>query len=46
MTVARSVAPGGLLLIRGIQYNPLQHTARWCRDTGVNYIAVFELAER
>lgn len=32
--------------LRGMQYNPLQHTARWCRDTSVNYIAIFELAER
>jgi 2-polyprenyl-6-hydroxyphenyl methylase/3-demethylubiquinone-9 3-methyltransferase len=32
--------------LRGMQYNPLKHTARWCRDTSVNYIAVFELTER
>nr|WP_315426654.1 bifunctional 2-polyprenyl-6-hydroxyphenol methylase/3-demethylubiquinol 3-O-methyltransferase UbiG [uncultured Albidiferax sp.] len=32
--------------LRGMQYNPLRHTAQWCRDTSVNYIAVFELAER
>jgi 2-polyprenyl-6-hydroxyphenyl methylase/3-demethylubiquinone-9 3-methyltransferase len=31
--------------LRGMQYNPLQHRARWCRDTSVNYIAVFELIE-
>lgn len=30
----------------GMQYNPLQHTARWCRDTRVNYMAVFERAPR
>ena len=32
--------------LRGMQYNPLQHTARWCRGTRVNYLVVFELAER
>jgi 2-polyprenyl-6-hydroxyphenyl methylase/3-demethylubiquinone-9 3-methyltransferase len=31
--------------LRGMQYNPLQHTARWCRDTRVNYMAVFERAQ-
>jgi 2-polyprenyl-6-hydroxyphenyl methylase / 3-demethylubiquinone-9 3-methyltransferase len=28
--------------LRGMQYNPFKHTARWCQDTSVNYIAVFE----
>jgi len=32
--------------LRGMQYNPLQHTARWCRDTSVNYMSVFELERR
>lgn len=32
--------------LRGMQYNPLRHTARWCKDTSVNYMAVFELAQR
>lgn len=32
--------------LRGMQYNPFKHTAQWCRDTSVNYIAVFKLAER
>ena len=30
--------------LRGMHYNPLQHTARWCEDTSVNYMAVFERA--
>jgi 2-polyprenyl-3-methyl-5-hydroxy-6-metoxy-1,4-benzoquinol methylase len=29
-----------------MHYTPLQHTARWCRDTSVNYMVVFELAQR
>ena len=29
----------------GMQYNPLQHTARWCEDTRVNYMAVFERSQ-
>lgn len=32
--------------LRGMQYNPLKHTARWCRDTSVNYMSVFELERR
>jgi 2-polyprenyl-6-hydroxyphenyl methylase/3-demethylubiquinone-9 3-methyltransferase len=32
--------------LRGMQYNPLKHTARWCRDTSVNYMTVFELTGR
>ena len=31
--------------LRGMRYNPLQHTARWCKDTRVNYMAVFERAQ-
>ena len=31
--------------LRGMQYNPLQHTARWCQDTSVNYMAVFARTE-
>ena len=31
--------------LRGMQYNPLQHTARWCQDTRVNYMAVFARTE-
>jgi 2-polyprenyl-6-hydroxyphenyl methylase/3-demethylubiquinone-9 3-methyltransferase len=32
--------------LRGMQYNPLQHTARWCQDTRVNYMLVFENTKR
>jgi 2-polyprenyl-6-hydroxyphenyl methylase/3-demethylubiquinone-9 3-methyltransferase len=31
--------------VRGMQYSPLQHTARWCPDTRVNYLMVFERAQ-
>lgn len=31
--------------LRGMQYNPLRHTARWCKDTSVNYMSVFELSQ-
>jgi 2-polyprenyl-6-hydroxyphenyl methylase/3-demethylubiquinone-9 3-methyltransferase len=48
----RFVRPGELALaasrsglaqtdIRGMAYNPFQHTASWCRRTHVNYISVF-----
>ncbi|MGI9217831.1 MAG: bifunctional 2-polyprenyl-6-hydroxyphenol methylase/3-demethylubiquinol 3-O-methyltransferase UbiG [Hydrogenophaga sp.] len=30
--------PGDL---RGMRYNPIRHTAAWCRDTRVNYITTF-----
>jgi 2-polyprenyl-6-hydroxyphenyl methylase/3-demethylubiquinone-9 3-methyltransferase len=32
--------------LRGMQYNPMRHTARWCRDTSVNYMVVYENAKR
>lgn len=28
--------------LRGMRYNPFRLTASWCRDTQVNYIAVFD----
>lgn len=31
--------------IRGMRYNPFNHTASWCQDTSVNYITVFEAAK-
>lgn len=41
--VETALTPHGLqpCEIQGMQYNPLRHTARWCRDTRVNYISVF-----
>lgn len=32
--------------LRGMRYNPLRHTAAWCPDTGVNYIALFKSGAR
>jgi 2-polyprenyl-6-hydroxyphenyl methylase/3-demethylubiquinone-9 3-methyltransferase len=31
--------------LRGMRYNPFQHTAAWCADTRVNYIGVFKSAQ-
>jgi 2-polyprenyl-6-hydroxyphenyl methylase/3-demethylubiquinone-9 3-methyltransferase len=28
--------------LQGMRYDPFRHTATWCEDTRVNYIAVFE----
>lgn len=28
--------------LRGMRYDPFRHTAAWCRDTRVNYTALFE----
>jgi 2-polyprenyl-6-hydroxyphenyl methylase / 3-demethylubiquinone-9 3-methyltransferase len=28
--------------LQGMRYNPFRHTAAWCADTRVNYMAVFE----
>ncbi|MBA4263466.1 MAG: bifunctional 3-demethylubiquinol 3-O-methyltransferase/2-polyprenyl-6-hydroxyphenol methylase [Comamonadaceae bacterium] len=42
--LAAAVSRSGLQLtdLRGMQYNPFRHTAAWCQDTRVNYIATFE----
>lgn len=28
--------------LRGMRYNPFRHTAAWCEDTRVNYIALYD----
>lgn len=42
--LAMAVGRSGLQQVdlRGMRYNPFRHTAAWCSDTKVNYIAVFE----
>jgi 2-polyprenyl-6-hydroxyphenyl methylase/3-demethylubiquinone-9 3-methyltransferase len=42
--LATAVSRSGLRQtdLRGMRYNPWRHTAAWCADTQVNYIAVFE----
>lgn len=42
--LAAAVSRSGLRQtdLRGMRYNPWRHTAAWCADTAVNYIAVFE----
>jgi len=45
--LAAAVSRSGLQQadLRGMRYNPFRHTAAWCSDTKVNYIAVFENGE-
>jgi 2-polyprenyl-3-methyl-5-hydroxy-6-metoxy-1,4-benzoquinol methylase len=39
-----AVARSGLRLrsLTGMRYNPWRHTAAWCKDPRVNYIAEYE----
>lgn len=31
--------------LTGMRYNPFRHTASWCQDTRVNYMAIFKAAK-
>lgn len=46
--IAKALQGTGLTQIdlKGMRYNPWNHSASWCTDTSVNYITVFESTSR